>query len=80
MMEQLWTQALGESVLLKRQENLNFFMNVVVTSLAGRVGGDDLLDEVLSLGQVKLQRDGTALDTGSPCRVEMDDGLVIVHV
>jgi hypothetical protein len=80
LLGQLWSQALDESVLLKRQDNLNFFMDIVVGALQTRRDGDDLLDEMLSLGTVIRLPDGTAFDTAyhSGARVDVG-GLVVTH-
>ncbi len=48
--------------MLRRQENLNFVMDEIDDALAGRPDGDDLVDEMLSLGSVVRLADGTVAD------------------
>jgi hypothetical protein len=64
LIDLLWNRALNDSVMLRRQENLNFFMGEVEEALAGRPDGDDILDEMLSLGSVVRLDDGTVADPG----------------
>jgi hypothetical protein len=58
----LWDRALSDSVMLRRQENLNFIMGEVEDALARRPDGDDIMDEMLSLGSVVRLEDGTVAD------------------
>jgi hypothetical protein len=58
----LWDRALSASLLLRRQENLNFIMHEVENALAGSPSGDGVIDEMLSLGSVVRRDDGTLVD------------------
>jgi hypothetical protein len=58
----LWDRALRDSLLLRRQENLNFIMKEIETALDGRPDGDDIIDEMLSLGSVVRRSDGSMAD------------------
>jgi hypothetical protein len=62
----LWDRALSDSLVLRRQENLNFVMDQVVEALAGRADGEDIVDEMLSLGSVVRLDDGTVSDPPRP--------------
>jgi hypothetical protein len=62
MIELLWGRALGDSVMLRRQENLNFIMGEIEEALARRPDGGDILDEMLSLGSVVRRDDGSVVD------------------
>jgi hypothetical protein len=62
MISLLWDQALNDSIVLRRRENLNFFVAEVEHALAGRPDRDDVLDEMLSLGSVVRLDDGTVGD------------------
>jgi len=58
----LWDRALRDSVMLRRQENLNFTIGEIEHALAGRPDGDDIIDEMLALGSVVRREDGTVVD------------------
>ena len=62
MIDRLWERALSDSLVLRRQENLNFTMGEIDHALAGRPDGDDIVDEMLSLGSVVRLEDGTVAD------------------
>ena len=63
MIEKLWDRAMENSLLLRRQENLQFFMSEIEEAVDGRPGGADLIEEMLSLGTVTRLDDGTVVDT-----------------
>jgi hypothetical protein len=65
MIDPLWDRALSDSLVVRRQENLNFVMDEVVEALAGRNDADDIVDEMLSLGSVIRLGDGTVTDPGA---------------
>ena len=65
MIGQMWDRAVSDSLLLRRAENLQFTMNEIELALAGRRDAADLLDEMLSLGTVIRQADGTVVDPSS---------------
>ena len=65
MIEKLWDRALENSLLLRRQENLQFFMSEIEEAVDGRPDGADLIEEMLSLGTVTRLDDGTVVDTAS---------------
>jgi hypothetical protein len=62
MVAKLWDRALHDSVMLRRQENLNFVMGEIEAALAGRPDGDDVMGEMLSLGSVVRREDGSVAD------------------
>jgi hypothetical protein len=62
----LWDRALSDSLVLRRRENLNFVMGEVVEALAGRADGEDVIEEMLSLGSVVRLDDGTVSDPPEP--------------
>ena len=58
----LWDQAVSDSLLLRRQDNLDFALGEIALALAGRPDGDDVLEEMLSLGPVTRGEDGRLSD------------------
>jgi hypothetical protein len=58
----LWDRALRDSLLLRRQENLNFIMREIETALDGRSDGNDIVEEMLALGSVVRRSDGSVAD------------------
>ena len=62
MIGRLWDRAISDSLLLRRAENLQFTMKEIELATAGRSDADDLIDEMLSLGTVVRQADGTVVD------------------
>ncbi len=66
MVGRLWDRALTDSFLLRRRDNLQSIMREIETSVAGRPDADDLVEEMLSLGQVVRAADGTLSDPPSP--------------
>ena len=66
MIELLWERAMADSIVLRRQENIKFFMIEVEHALAGRSDRDDVVDEMLSLGSVIRLDDGTFIDPSGP--------------
>jgi hypothetical protein len=62
MIDRLWEKALSDSIVLRRRQNLNFFMDELRHDLDGRPDGDDVVDEMLSLGSVIRLPDGTVAD------------------
>jgi hypothetical protein len=69
MISQLWDRALHDSVLLRRQENLNFIMGEIEGALAGRPDSGDIIEEMFSLGSVVRMDDGTVGDPTGASRV-----------
>jgi hypothetical protein len=65
MIARLWDRALENSLLLRRQENLQFFMGEIEEAVDGRADGADLIEEMLGLGTVTRLEDGTMVDTAS---------------
>jgi len=72
MIRRLWDAGLAASSGPRRADFLALMLREIRGSLAGRVDADDLLDEVLDLGAVRLGPDGSLVDTSDP-RVA-DDG------
>jgi hypothetical protein len=64
MIDRLWTRALANSAVLKRQSSLQLTMAEVERAVAGRPDGGDLVEEMLSLGSVVRAADGTVADAG----------------
>src|SRR5664280_2720215 len=62
MIGRLWKRALSDSLLLRRQENLDFILGEITAALADRPDRDDLIDEMLSLGSVVRREDGSVTD------------------
>ena len=62
MIGRLWDRALGDSLLLRRRDNLRFAMGEITEALSGRADADDLVEEMLSLGSVVRAADGTLAD------------------
>jgi hypothetical protein len=62
MIDRLWKRAMSDSIVLRRRENINFFMVEVEHTLAGRSNRGDIVDEMLSLGSVIRLDDGTFAD------------------
>jgi hypothetical protein len=62
MIERIWGQALSDSIVLRRRQNLHFFMAVLEHTLDGRPDRDDVIDEMLSMGSVVRLEDGTVAD------------------
>ncbi len=55
----LWDQALTDSLGVRRQENINFVMGEIKAAVRGRTDAEALVEEMLSLGSVVRQPDGT---------------------
>ena len=63
MIGRLWERALGDSLLLRRRDNLTFIMGEIEVGLRGRADADDIVEEMLSLGSVVRREDGTVVDS-----------------
>jgi hypothetical protein len=63
MIGRLWEHAITDSLLLRRPDNLAMTMREIERATNRRPDGDDLLDEMLSLGHVQRGPDGTLVDT-----------------
>ena len=61
----LWERAINDSLLLRRSDNLTLTMNEIEPAVRHRSDADDLVDEMLSLGQVRRSPDGTLVDLAS---------------
>jgi hypothetical protein len=62
----LWDRALGDSLLVRRQDTLRFVMGEIDEALAGRPDRDDLVEEMLSLGSVARADDGSLTEPPGP--------------
>ena len=62
MIGRLWDRALRDSLLVRRRDNLQAVLAEIEASFAGRPDADDLMEELLSLGQVVRAPDGTLSD------------------
>ena len=69
MIGRLWERALSDSLLLRRQENLDFVLGEITAALADRPDRDDLIDEMLSLGSVVRREDGSVTDPPGSLRL-----------
>ena len=65
MIGRLWERAVSDSLLLRRPDNLAMTMREIERATRGRPDGDDLLDEMLSLGRVRWGPDGVLVDGAS---------------
>lgn len=63
MIGRLWQDAVEASTGARRQEFLQVMLRELEHAVADRPDGDDLLEEVLSLGSVQRRPDGTLVDT-----------------
>jgi hypothetical protein len=63
MLQRLWDKTLRNSVIVRRQANLDTSMNMIVHALEDRSDGDDVLEAMLSIGTVIRREDGSLLDT-----------------
>jgi hypothetical protein len=63
MISLLWDKAIRDSVLLRRHDSLQMQMREIDRATAGRSDAGDLIDEMLSLGSVVRDADGTMVDT-----------------
>ena len=66
MMDLAWNRAVEESLLLRRSEALKVAMREIEYALKGRSDAKDLVDEMLSLGDVRRLDDGTLVDSADP--------------
>ncbi|MHB1516757.1 MAG: hypothetical protein ACYCVN_14550 [Acidimicrobiales bacterium] len=62
MVNRLWERALVNSVMLRRQDDLDLALSEIEQSLAGRLNADDILEELLALGSVTRGADGRLHD------------------
>ncbi len=63
MLQRLWDKTMRNSVIVRRQANLDVAMGMVGQALEDRPDGDDLLEEMLSMGTVIRREDGSPFDT-----------------
>jgi hypothetical protein len=63
MIGRLWERGVDESLHVRRQENLAGTWREIEHALAGRPDRDDLLAEMMSLGTVVRQEDGTFVES-----------------
>jgi hypothetical protein len=62
MIGRLWDRALETSVVLRRREHLQMVLGEIEVAVAGRPDGADLIEEMLALGTVVRQPDGSLAD------------------
>lgn len=62
MMTLAWDRQVESSVFLRRAENLAFAMNEVRHAVGERADADDLIDEMMTLGDIRRLPDGTVVD------------------
>ncbi|MEI7591966.1 MAG: hypothetical protein WCK41_01960 [Actinomycetes bacterium] len=65
MISLLWDKAIQDSMLLRRHEELQTWMREVERATEGRSDAQDLIEEMLSLGNIVRLADGTLVDTVS---------------
>jgi hypothetical protein len=58
----LWERAINDSLLLRRRDNLALTLAEIERATCHRPDGDDLVAEMLSLGQVRRGPDGALVD------------------
>lgn len=58
----VWDRAVRSSTVLRRSDNLRLAMQEIEHAVAGRPDAADLVEEMLSLGEVRLLPDGTPVD------------------
>ena len=63
MIATLWDRALRDSLLLRRAERLQMSLAEIERAVEGRADGDDLIEEMLTLGTVQRGADGQLVDT-----------------
>jgi hypothetical protein len=63
MVGMLWDRGLGDSLQGRRHDNLNTIMREIELATGQVAGGQDLVDEMLSLGHVVRLADGTVGDS-----------------
>jgi hypothetical protein len=66
MMDLAWNRALNESVFVRRSDNLKLALREVEHALGDRPDKRDIIDEMLTLGDVRLLADGTPVDPADP--------------
>ena len=66
MMGLAWNRQLQNSALLRRDEGLKFAMSEVEHAVSDRTDAGDLIEEMLTLGDVRRLADGTLVDPGHP--------------
>lgn len=66
MMHRAWDKAVEESIFLRSQEGLKLSLREIEHALQGRPDAADLLDEMMSLGEVRRLRDGTPVGPDDP--------------
>jgi hypothetical protein len=66
MMQLAWDLAVSESTIMRRDEGLKLAMREIEHALQGRTDASDVLDEMLSLGDVRRLRDGTPVGPDHP--------------
>ena len=65
MIARLWERALGDSLGVRRQDNLRFILGEIERALDGRPDGADILAQMFSLGTVTRAPDGSLVDAGT---------------
>lgn len=71
----LWDQALETSTMVRRGDFLRQAMGELTVALEGRADADDLIEQVLALGQVRMLDDGTLVDGSDHRRTDAPDGV-----
>jgi hypothetical protein len=66
MVSLVWDRAVEESVITRRSEGLKLAMREIQHAVRGRADGADLIDEMLSLGDIRRLPDGTPVDSADP--------------
>jgi hypothetical protein len=66
MMDLAWSRALNESVFVRRSDNLKLALREVEHALGDRTDKRDIVDEMLTMGDIRLLADGTPVDPDHP--------------
>lgn len=73
MLDALWRRSLEQSLVARRADNVRMGVTEVRHALDGRSDADDLFEEFLSLGDVRVLADGTVVDERPPTEDRLGD-------
>jgi hypothetical protein len=73
MLGAIWQRALGQSLVARRHDNVKLSLAEIRHALADRADAEDLLAEMLTLGQVQVLPDGEIVDERPPSSDRLAD-------
>ena len=73
MIDLVWRRSLEQSLVARRADNVRMVLGEVRHALEGRADADDLLEEFLALGQVRVLADGEIVDERPPTAGRLSD-------